>query len=220
VDENNEIKKDNEALKKYLESGQSKSDSLDAFIKSFCEKANLSYPFVNKCIDDESKFKVNYYDTIKNNFGLRTPARVGNGIIEVPKSMFDKKGIEYHRMKIKTFSIITVLEVGQIEGNIHHNIEVTNKRIREWFDYADTEIKEYKESKKFLKELNLGEEVKTDWLAVGIVYRFKKNLIKKFWWRMGLLGIKERIKVFKRERLAKQLKHKNKDNERIKTILN
>jgi hypothetical protein len=200
MEENEEIRKDREALNEYLKKGNS---------KDFTELDNIfSSKAFQKIMDDESNFKVHYPHP--NLFGLKTPARVDRGVIEIPKSMFDKKNPEYHRMKLKIFSIITVIEIGNIEGNIIHKVEVTNKRIREWFDYADTELKQHKESKKFLKELNLGEEIKTDWLAVGIVYRFKKNLVKKFWWRMGLLGIKERIKVFKREILAKKLKDKYK----------
>jgi len=142
------------------------------------EEKNNSY--------NESNFKINY-----------TPARINfnkeKGTIEIPKSMFDKKNPEYHRMKLRIFSVMTPFEIMNIEGNIEHKVNVTNKRIHEWFDYAEKQLNQHRESKKFLKDM--GEEVKSDWLVVGTVAKFKNDLIKKFWWRMGWFGIKQRIKI-------------------------
>jgi hypothetical protein len=195
MEENDEIKKDREALNEYLK--RDSTEDFMKFAKEFAKKVGIENPKAfTKTIDDESKFKIDY-EPMKNHFGLKTPARINvnreKGTIEIPKSMFDKKNPEYHRQRLKIFSVMTVFEVGQIEGNIIHKVELTNKRIREWFDYTVKELKQHFESKKFLEDL--GEEVNTDWLAIGIVARLKYNLIRKFWWRMGWFGIKQRIKL-------------------------
>ncbi len=198
MDENDEIKKDIKALREYCKNGN--LDSLSKFAEMFGKKHGIPPKMLEKSIKDESSFHISYYDTIKNPFGLKTPARIKtNGIIEVDKQKFmpDKDTPEYHRLQLNMFSRMTMFEAEHIQCNIKNKISVTNKRIREWFDYADSELKQYDESKTFLK--NLGEEVKADSLAVGIVSKLKYDLVKKFWLRMGWFGFKQRVKLLLKE---------------------
>ncbi len=214
MDKNDEIKKDLEALNEYLKKGN--PDDLSKFAEIFGKKNDIPPAMIKKSIEDETKFKVDYYDTIKNQFGIKsTPARVNrtSGIIEVDKKHFmpEKGTLEYHRLQINMFNLMTMFEAQHIEGNIIHKVNITNKRILEWFDYLEGQLKQYNESIRFVNELNLGKEIKKDYMAVGIVAKVKYLVITKFWWRMGWLGIKQRIKLIKLDRSIKKFKNKHKD---------
>lgn len=172
MDKNEEIKKDIELLDYYIKNGN--PNNISKFIDALGNKHGIPPEFIKKTIDYESNFKVNEKLFIPQN---GTP--------------------EYHRLKINMFTRMTICEVQHIESNIQQKVNITNKRIREWYNYTENELKEYNESIEFLKELNLCKEIKKDYLAIGIVSKLKHDLIIKFWWRMGLLGIKERIKIFR-----------------------
>jgi len=195
MDENEEIKKDLEALNEYLKKGSSD----DAYKKFVEVLGNKSYPYpeyITKLLKDETDFKKNEY---------RTPARVNRekGIIEVNKKHFfpDKASPEYHRFKINSFSITVFINVRLFEPN-NDKYKLTNKEIRQWFDYADKGLNDYDAAKEFL--INKGEEIKTNWYEYAYVYHFKISFLKKYWWRMGLFGIKKRIEYNK---LIKTCKH-------------
>ena len=67
------------------------------------------------------------------------------------------------------------------------------------FDYANKELIQYKKSKSFLKFK--GESIDgRAYLVANDVINFKINLIKKFWWRLGIYGIKQRIEIYKKIR--------------------
>lgn len=189
-----EIKKDLEALNEYL-----KKDNHEAFTKfarTFAEKAGMKHPeYISKIVADESSFE-------------KTPARINinreKGTIEVPKSMFDKNNPEYHRMKLKIFDTIFYYEVLGMNRTIDNKEKLTKKEVLEWYNHTDRHLKELEEAKKFLKEL--GEDVKTNWLAVGLASKTKNELIKRYWWRMGLVGIKRRINLYKSDSWIKKFK--------------
>ncbi len=89
-------------------------------------------------------------------------------------------------------------ELAHIEGNIEHKVNITNKRIKEWINYSDEQLSQYKNSVCFLK-IN-GESVNSDSLFTGMLSSFRIKLIKKYWWRLGFYGIKERWSYFRSDR--------------------
>lgn len=192
MDENEEIKKDREALNEYLKTGN--NEAFTKFARVFAEKAGMKYPaYVSKLATDESSL---------------TPARISfnreKGTIEIPKSMFDKKNPEYHRMKLKIFDTLFYYEVMSMVRSIDNKEKLNKKEVLEWYDHTDRHLTEYKEAKNFLNDL--GENVKTNWLAVGLASKIKHHLIKKYWWRMGFVGIKRRIELYKKDSWIKELK--------------
>lgn len=188
MDENEEIKNDLEALNEYLKKDSSE-DAYKKFIEVFVKKGYPYPEYIAKLLKDETNFKENNY---------RTPARVNRekGIIEVSKKHFfpDKASPEYHRFKINSFRITVFIDVYQFELNNSKN-KLTKKEIRQWFDYVDKALDDYDAAKKFLKKK--GEDIRTDWYAYAYVAHFKIWLLKKYWWRMGLFGIKKRIEYNK-----------------------
>jgi len=172
MDENEEIKKDREAFKKYLEKGNN-SD----FIK-FVEEFSKNAKYISKLIDD-GKFKIDYYDTIKNPLDIKsTPARIkGSGIIEVDKKHFLKKSIEYHKFNygMRTTVIHTI---SNMDGEMRKNTDVTNEKIREWFDYADISLRRLKESEDAL--IKAGIIKKRDYTSLDLIKFFISNLTKKY----------------------------------------
>lgn len=200
MEENEEIKKDREALNEYL-----KKDNYDAFkefSRVFAEKAGMKYPdYVAKLAADES-FMIKY-----------TPAKINvnreKGVIELPKSMFDKKNPEYHRMKLKIFDTLFYYEVLSMVRGIDNKEKITKKEVLEWYNHTDRHLKEHDEAKKFLK--NLGENIKTNWLAVGLASKIKNELVRKYWWQMGFIGIKRRIKLYKSDSWIKKFKEEHKE---------
>jgi len=139
-----------------------------------------------------------------NNGEDKTPARVNlkDGTIEIPKSLFNKNSDSYHEFKVNKSPFMVYHELIHIEGNIKHRINLTNKRIKGWIDYADKQLHEYRRSEDAL--IICGKIFKRDDIFSGTLLRFKIDLIKRFWWRLGIFGIKERWKYFKMERVVKK----------------
>lgn len=188
-----EIKKDLDALNNYLK--KDKTDDFIQFARVFADKAGINYPnYFSKLVAEESSL-------------TKTPARVNinKGVIQVPKSMFDKNSIEYHKFKVQGNPLMIYHELLHIEGNIKHKVNVTNKRIREWFDYADGEYKDIIKSEKIL--IQNGHIVTKNEIK-GDLVKFKMNLIKRFWWRLGWWGLKKRIFYFLVERETKKIINK------------
>lgn len=197
-DSEDEIKKDLEALNEYLKKDNS-DEAYKKFIEVFKNKGFNNPEYIAKVLKDETSFK---------DKELRTPARIisnrEKGTIEIPKSMFDKKNPEYHRMKLKIFDTLFYYEAMGMVRSIDNKDKLTKKEVLEWYNHTDRHIKELYEAKKFLKDL--GENIKTNWLAVGLASKIKHHLIKKYWWRMGLVGIKRRIELYKSDSWIKEIK--------------
>lgn len=216
MDSNEEIKKDQEALRNYLKEGYDSDYAFKKFAETFSKNAGMIHSeYIAKVLKDETSFKSNY----------RTPARISvnreKGIIEIPKSLFtDKTNPEYHRTKLKIFDIMFMVEVCDMSKSINDKSSTfTKELINNWYNHVDRHLKEYNEAKLFLKKL--GEEIKTNWYVVGQAEYVKSQLIKKFWWRMGWVGIERRIKLYKSDSWIKEfLKEKDLKNENNKKTAN
>lgn len=160
---------------------------------------------------NNEKYKIDYVDNLKVDNGkeMLTPMSVNSkeGTIEIPKSMFDKNSIHYHRFKVKNAPLMVYHELHHIEGNIKHKVNITNKRIKEWIEYADKELKQYRESKAFLTVNR--ESVDNNFAFTGALSAFRMRLIKLYWWRLGIYGIKERWEYFKLGRKINKILKRN-----------
>lgn len=190
MEENEEIKKDREALKKYLEQGN--NGDFIKFAEEFAKKAGIEHhKAFAKVVDDESNFKINYLDPTKNNSDLRTPARIkSNGVIEVSKEHFFKHSIKYHEWNYRN-RILVIHEISAMDREILQK-DMTKERVRECFDYADISLRRLKESEKILIEKGI---INKKDILLPLIDFFKHNLIKRHWKKLGWLGIKQRINL-------------------------
>lgn len=195
MEENDEIKKTREALKKYLE--KDNTSDFKKFAEEFVKKAGIEYPKAfAKVIDDETNFKINYLQP--NPFGIKsTPARIkSNGVIEVSKKHFLKHSTQYHEWNYRSRTLV-IHEISAMDREILQK-DMTKERVRECFDYADISSRRLKESEKVLIEKGI---IDKKCLLLPLIDFFKYNLIKRHWKKLGWFGIKQRVKLLRKDML-------------------
>jgi hypothetical protein len=136
-----------------------------------------------------------------NENSLSTPARVNRttGVIEVKRSLFENN----HKFIVDRSPFMVYHELFHIEDNIKHKVNITKKRILEWYDYADKQLIRFKKSENAL--VVNGDIVTRNKKYPADLVGFKIMLINKFWWRLGMFGIKRRVKYYLMERKIRRI---------------